>query len=1074
MAQSTVSLAKISQPRLPEIVSRQRLYSLLDNGRKGSIVWVTGPPGAGKTTLVADYLGTFALDSIWYQLDQGDNDIATCFYYISQALGNTERDSERLLPSFAPEYHSDLPAFSHKFFRELFGQLSTPFAVVFDNYHDLPTQSSLHDALRNGLEEIPEAGCVIFISRLEPPSSMARFQANGQLKVISWDELKLTRDESDAIVKLRGHQLSDAALQKLFERTQGWSAGLILMLEAIRKKERVVEIPETFTPKVIFDYLAGELFKNYDENNRNFLVRTAFLPQITASMAADLIEREDAATLLGNLHEHDYLVSATASGAGEVIYQYHPLLREFLLNQAAQILTPEERSLLQTRAAALLEQAGQIEDAIRLRIESRDWSELSRLIKAHAATILEHGRGETLEQWLEELPEPVLVKDAWLMHWLGACKLAQAPRESRRLYEQAYHLFKQQTKLDLEGLFESCAGIFYTVLYDFDDLTLLDPWIEEVEQLLKAYPNFPTKEYGARTTYIMYLGLVLRQTFHKDIEVWAERTYNIMRVSKNQTARIQSAINLVSGIVWTGRFARALEIIETIRVETSKPNVSPVTLTQLRHMESMYYMVAGEYGPCLETVRDGIKIANSSGVHIWTNSLLINGAGGALGAGDLTTAQELLDQLDRQAMSRRNFDSCMFHYFSAWLAMLKNDLRDAYNHQLSALREATEMGLAFVQVLCQLGLAQLLFACGDDRKGGYHLRQLRERAKNIKNHLLEFMCFLVYAQIALDHGRKASGLRSLKYALSVGREYNFAHTIWIKPEDMAHLMEVALENDIETDYAKRLITQRNLTPSKSSLQIDNWPWPFRIFTLGQFLLKKIDEPNELRSKGQVRPIELLKVMIAFGGKNVSVERITDAMWPRIEADYAHRSLNTTLHRLRKLLGNEQAVSLNAGKLSLNENYFWLDTWVFDQGIDKLTHTLKDPQKLSEENSVMTLAEKILLMYHGPFLVDEAESWTIAAREHWKNKFIRFVGEITEYLKGKNRMEDAVGFLHRALEADELAEGLYRQLMICYEELDRKAEALEVYNRCRKTLVARLDVEPAPETIRIYENLMKGS
>ncbi|MCK5435403.1 MAG: hypothetical protein KAI88_02125 [Nitrosomonadaceae bacterium] len=118
MAQSTVSLAKISQPRLPEIVSRQRLYSLLDNVRKGSIVWVTGPPGAGKTTLVADYLGTFALDSIWYQLDQGDNDIATCFYYISQALGNTERDSERLLPSFAPEYHSDLPAFSHKFFRE--------------------------------------------------------------------------------------------------------------------------------------------------------------------------------------------------------------------------------------------------------------------------------------------------------------------------------------------------------------------------------------------------------------------------------------------------------------------------------------------------------------------------------------------------------------------------------------------------------------------------------------------------------------------------------------------------------------------------------------------------------------------------------------------------------------------------------------------------------------------------------------------------------------------------------------------------------------------------------------------
>lgn len=1072
MAKANVSLAKINQPHLPEIVSRQRLYSLLDTGRKCSIIWITGPPGAGKTTLVADYLDTFALDSIWYQLDQGDNDIATYFYYMSQALVNTDNNTEKSLPPFTPEYLGDLPAFSHKFFRQLFGQLNTPFAVVFDNYHDLPEQSSLHDVLRNGLEEIPDEGCVIFISRLDPPSSMARFQANGKLKVLSWDDLKLTRDESDAIVQLRGYKFSNKALQKLYKRTQGWSAGLILMLETMRGKENIVEIPDSFTPKVIFDYLAGEIFKNYDEKNRNFLIRTAYLPQITVPMAADLIENEEVASILSYLHEHNYLISASVSGSGEIIYQYHPLLREFLLNQAAKILNADERVLLQTKAATLLEEAGQIEYAIQLRIESRNWDDLARLIKDNAASIMEHGRGETLEQWLDELPGNILDKDPWLVHWLGACKLAQAPRESRRLYEQAYFLFKKQERPDLEGLFESCAGVFYSVLYDLDDLTLLDSWIKEVEQLLVAYPDFPTKEYGARTTYIMYLGLVLRQTYHNDIEVWAERTFNIMRSSKNQTVRIQSAINLVSGIVWTGRFAQALEIIEIIRVEASSPNVSPVTLTQLRHMESMYYMVAGEYDFCLKTVRDGIEIANSSGVHIWTNSLLINGAGGALGAGDLTTAQELLDQLDRKAMSKRSFDSCMFNYFSAWHSMLKNNLRDAYNHQLSALRQATEMGLTFVQVLCQLGLAQLLFACGDARKGTYHLRQLRKRAKNIKNHLLEFMCFLIYAQIALDHGRRASGLRSLKYALSIGREYNFAYIIWMKPEDMAHLIEVALENNIETDYAIRLITQRNLIPSKASLTIENWPWPFRVYTLGHFFLKKNNEQNELRSKGQGRPIELLKVLIAFGGKSVSIDRITDAMWPRIEADYSHRSFNTTLHRLRKLLGNEQAILLNSGKLSINEKYFWLDTWVFDQEIDELNLFLKRPDHLSEKNKIMELAEKILHLYQGPFLADEEESWIIATRDHWKNKFIRFVGDVVCYLKNIKREEDAIKFLHQAIEVDELAEGLYRQLMICYKELDRKAEAIEIYNRFKKILYTKFDIEPSDETKQVYKNIEK--
>jgi len=55
---------------------------LLDKGRENSVVWVTGPPGAGKTPLVAQYIETFAKDSIWYQLDQGDTDVATCFHYL--------------------------------------------------------------------------------------------------------------------------------------------------------------------------------------------------------------------------------------------------------------------------------------------------------------------------------------------------------------------------------------------------------------------------------------------------------------------------------------------------------------------------------------------------------------------------------------------------------------------------------------------------------------------------------------------------------------------------------------------------------------------------------------------------------------------------------------------------------------------------------------------------------------------------------------------------------------------------------------------------------------------------------
>jgi len=56
------------------------------------------------------------------------------------------------------------------------------------------------------------------------------------MQMIGWDELRLTLEESAGVVRLRSKQkLSRETVRHLNESTDGWAAGLILMLEGARR-----------------------------------------------------------------------------------------------------------------------------------------------------------------------------------------------------------------------------------------------------------------------------------------------------------------------------------------------------------------------------------------------------------------------------------------------------------------------------------------------------------------------------------------------------------------------------------------------------------------------------------------------------------------------------------------------------------------------------------------------------------------------------------------------------------------------------------------------------------------------
>ena len=93
---------------------------------------------------------------------------------------------------------------------------------------------------------------------------------------------------------------------------------------------------------------------------------------------------------------------------------------------------------------------------------------------------------------------------------------------------------------------------------------------------------------------------------------------------------------------------------------------------------------------------------------------------------------------------------------------------------------------------------------------------------------------------------------------------------------------------------------------------------FRVHVLGRFRLLENDVaivvPPRLR-----KPQELLQALIAFGGTEVSAGALIDALWPDSDGDAAYHALESSLYRLRQLLGSHNALRMEGGKVSLNRD-----------------------------------------------------------------------------------------------------------------------------------------------------------
>jgi LuxR family maltose regulon positive regulatory protein len=155
----------------------------------------------------------------------------------------------------------------------------------------------------------------------------------------------------------------------------------------------------------------------------------------------------------------------------------------------------------------------------------------------------------------------------------------------------------------------------------------------------------------------------------------------------------------------------------------------------------------------------------------------------------------------------------------------------------------------------------------------------------------------------------------------------------------------------------------------------------RVTTLGRFCVHVGGMPLAFGRKAPLRPLALLKYLVAGGGSEIADAAVAEALWPDRGAR-SMRSLAINLHRLRRLLGSDEIVIHRERHIAIDPRHVWCDAVSFERMLDLAARSDRNEERAR-------LTRRALALYRGDFLPGEArEDWIVSVRARLRERYER--------------------------------------------------------------------------------------
>lgn len=230
---------------------------------------------------------------------------------------------------------------------------------------------------------------------------------------------------------------------------------------------------------------------------------------------------------------------------------------------------------------------------------------------------------------------------------------------------------------------------------------------------------------------------------------------------------------------------------------------------------------------------------------------------------------------------------------------------------------------------------------------------------------------------------------------------------------------------------------------------------FQIYTFGRFEIKSCQGDKTVKPL-TTKSLALLKLLAASANCCLSTRTIKELLYIDYSPNKASQALDTQIHRLRKQLGNDQAITRQGESVSLDLEYFWIDICIFEAVCARL---------ITPDNAY-AIAKQLQGVYLGEYLPNEDSLDVVANRERYRNMYLATLFKCVENLH--EQAESAIALCQYALVLEPLSEPLYRKLIAIYLLHGNRDMAEATMAQCRNVLKRYLDCDLSQETLSLLD------